>query len=257
MRGTGPPQERQVSERRLLQVYVAIAIAVAVIGLISGVRGTGREVRTYVAERPPPMAQIEARSYADMRAAMYGPNAAIQPAWWNSLRVPDPFAPVVQTATDREATPVRRARRRAYDGAPPTIPHAIDQRAVPACAICHERGLVIGDLIAPAMSHAPYGSCVQCHVVAADPRPGSVTPPAPASTFVGLEAPGGGARAWDGAPPTIPHTTWMRDRCESCHGVFGALGMRTTHPWRQSCTQCHAPSATLDQRAPAPIARTP
>jgi nitrate reductase (cytochrome), electron transfer subunit len=60
-----------------------------------------------------------------------------------------------------------------------------------------------------------------------------------------------GERAGPGAPPTVPHATTMRERCSSCHGVAGALGMRSTHPWRESCTQCHAPSAVLDQRAPA------
>jgi nitrate reductase (cytochrome), electron transfer subunit len=24
-------------------------------------------------------------------------------------------------------------------------------------------------------------------------------------------------------------------------------GIRTTHPWRSQCTQCHAPDATLEQ----------
>ncbi|HRC56557.1 MAG TPA: hypothetical protein PKU97_11575, partial [Kofleriaceae bacterium] len=79
------------------------------------------------------------------------------------------------------------------------------------------------------------------------------------SAFVGLPAPGRGERAWPGAPPTIPHTTWMRERCDSCHGVWGASGLRSTHPWRQSCTQCHAPAAALDQRpvwSPAGAAAT-
>ena len=29
-----------------------------------------------------------------------------------------------------------------------------------------------------------------------------------------------------GAPPVIPHPTWMRERCESCHGPRGRQGLR-------------------------------
>lgn len=233
---------------RGLHLVVVIAFIVALVGAIFGVRGTGRAVQAYISERPPVAEAPEARSYSDMRGGMHGPNAKIQPAWWSALPRPDVFAAVAQTAADRAAALERRATRRAYDGAPPTIPHEIDQLSVPACLSCHASGAKIAELVVPAMSHPVYGSCVQCHVVSTDPRPGGETPPAPTSTFVGV-AGRGGDRAWPGAPPTIPHSTWMRDRCESCHGVFGSVGMRTTHPWRQSCTQCHAPSAALDQRA--------
>jgi cytochrome c-type protein NapB len=56
-----------------------------------------------------------------------------------------------------------------------------------------------------------------------------------------------GVRAYTGAPPEIPHSTWMRETCLACHGGTGAEGLRTRHPQRQSCTQCHAPSAGLNQ----------
>lgn len=96
-------------------------------------------------------------------------------------------------------------------------------------------------------------------------REGPPTPPPPLSSnsFVGEQPVFPGARAWPGAPPTIPHTTFMRINCASCHGVAGALGMRSTHPFRDSCTQCHAPSATRDQRSSSLVpvgnstARTP
>lgn len=239
-----------MSETRGLQIGVVVAVAVAGVGLISGVRGTGSEVRRYVDPRLPTSTVLEARSYLDMQREMHGPNGPIQLAWWDQLARADRFAPVSQTAADRDAALARRAERRAYDGAPPTIPHAIDQLAIPACLTCHEHGAVIANKVAPAMSHGLKGSCVQCHVVSADPRPNVVTPTAPPSSFIGLAPPRSGARAWTGAPPTIPHTTWMRERCESCHGVYGANGMKSTHVWRQSCVQCHAPSAVLDQRPP-------
>jgi nitrate reductase (cytochrome), electron transfer subunit len=252
VRGAGAEAEREVKLDRGVQVGVVVAVAgaIALVGLVAGVEGTGRAVTAYVTDRPPQSEAPEARSYADMRERMYGPNGALQPTWFQRLGGPDLFAPVTQSPAEREAALARRATRRAYNGAPPVIPHPIDQIATTACLTCHERGARLGTQIAPRMSHEPRANCVQCHVTSADPRPGADTPPAPETTFVGLATPGPGTRAWDGAPPTIPHTTWMRERCDSCHGAFGANGLKTTHPWRQSCTQCHAPSAVLDQRPP-------
>jgi hypothetical protein len=40
----------------------------------------------------------------------------------------------------------------------------------------------------------------------------------------------------------------MREACASCHGPSGKRGLRSTHPVRASCQQCHARSAALDQR---------
>ncbi|MCA9673767.1 MAG: hypothetical protein KC464_01905 [Myxococcales bacterium] len=241
-----------------LEIGMVCVVAVAIVGLISGVRGTGRDVRSYVASQPAVDTQVAARSYPHARAAAHGPNAEAAAGWFGGLPGgPDPFAPVVQSAQDRADALARRATRRAFDGAPPTIPHRIDQHGVPACLTCHDRGTTIAGVVAPRMSHERHDSCVQCHVVATDPRPGTVTPPAPDNGFVGLAAPATGERAWPGAPPTIPHTTRMRERCDACHGVYGALGMRSSHPWRASCLQCHGRSAELDQRAPVAIPRTP
>jgi cytochrome c-type protein NapB len=249
-----------VSDRRSrgLEIGLITAVTVALVGLISGVRGTGREVRSYVEAAPPAEVQAEARSYADMRGQPHGPNAAAANDWFDGLQAsPDLFAPVVQPEADRAAALARRAGRRAFDGAPPAIPHRIDQIEPPGCRACHDRGVTIAGAVASRMSHRPLESCVQCHVVDQDPRPDGVeTPPAPETRFVGLASPTAGERAWTGAPPTIPHSTRMRERCDACHGVLGATGMRSTHPWRASCTQCHAPSATLDQRAPAPLGRS-
>ena len=150
-----------------------------------------------------------------------------------------------------QAARERRAHARAYDGAPPVIPHPIDQRGMPNCVTCHERNLRIGDKVAPSPSHASYTSCTQCHVVTQAPLPVMATlsdEPKLDNGFAGLESAGKGTRAWPGAPPVIPHTSWMRERCASCHGSLH--GLHSSHADRQSCTQCHAPSAELDQRDP-------
>ncbi|MBC7173216.1 MAG: nitrate reductase cytochrome c-type subunit, partial [Polyangiaceae bacterium] len=70
---------------------------------------------------------------------------------------------VTVTREEREASLSARLARRAYDGAPPVIPHAVDERGAPACLACHERGMRVDARIAPAMSHEPYTSCLQCH----------------------------------------------------------------------------------------------
>ena len=66
------------------------------------------------------------------------------------------------------------------------------------------------------------------------------------NTFVGLRSEPG-TRFLPDAPPVMPHPRWMHETCASCHGTLGPQGLRTTHPERQNCEQCHAPSASLQQ----------
>ena len=138
-----------------------------------------------------------------------------------------------------------RESNRAFNGAPPTVPHPIDQFSNQSCMVCHGVGLSLESLRIPKMSHQYLENCTQCHVEAMSrdlpEREFSGT------TFVGLPAPTGGPRAFPNAPPQIPHSTWMRSSCMSCHGPTGQFGIRTTHPWRSNCQQCHAPSSLLDQ----------
>lgn len=240
-------------EQRGLHLVFAAAIAVAAVGLISGVESSGREVASYRRVEAPSPEVVEARSYRDMRARQYGPNAALAPTWWRELAAKDAIEPArAGTPEERAAALVERDQRRAYEGAPPTIPHAVDQLAVPACLVCHDRGMTLAGKHAPPMSHTTHASCLQCHVVAVDPRIAAPAVAAPDNAFVGLRRAGGGAQAWTGAPPVTPHPTLMRERCDSCHGPRGRQGLRTPHPGQQSCQQCHAPSAAFDQRGGPP-----
>jgi nitrate reductase (cytochrome), electron transfer subunit len=133
------------------------------------------------------------------------------------------------------------------------IPHPIAQMGPLACMACHDRGLRVGAAIAPPMGHEFREACTQCHVRQDSPMPFAERAPEALpldSGFAGLRAaedlsPG------PGAPSGVPHTTFMRERCDSCHGAAGREGLRTSHAWRRSCTQCHAPSAILDQRPAA------
>ncbi len=152
---------------------------------------------------------------------------------------------VAPSLAQKRAALEARASRRAYDGAPPVIPHPVDSIDASSCLSCHEHGLAIGSVLAPAIPHAAYASCTQCHAPPAADFLRSV--PLPASTFVGRSAPVAGPRASAVAPPVIPHATHMRENCLACHGPSGHAALRSTHPERQSCTQCHAPSAEYNQ----------
>lgn len=236
---------------RFMHIGMAMAVGMFIIGFLSGTRDPGPGTRA--GPRASGAASAAVPRYADMGSQRRGPNADMYEGALAPLRegLPKIDEPVIQDASARLAAVAARAQRRAFDGAPPVIPHEIDQLGRPDCLACHQQGLVIAGRIAPAISHPPYASCTQCHVVARDPRGLGEVPP-PANGFVGLASSGPGARAWPEAPPTMPHSMWMRSECASCHGVTGRPGIRTTHPQRQSCLQCHAPSAVLDQRNPVP-----
>ncbi len=138
-----------------------------------------------------------------------------------------------------------RQKNRAFNGAPPTIPHPITELSAESCVACHLNGSFSTTLRIPKMSHTLLSNCTQCHVGTASPdMPNAM---AIANHFVGLPAPESGPRAFLGAPPQIPHATFMRTDCLSCHGDTSYRGLRTTHPWRQNCQQCHTPSSALEQ----------
>jgi len=135
-----------------------------------------------------------------------------------------------------------RAERRLYDGAPPVIPH---ENFGMACAECHDaRGVdVPGVGFAPPQPHSNTAGmsassrCVQCHVFKQSDTVFA------ASEFVGLRQDlRHGARLNPIAPPTIPHKTFMRENCLACHsGAAAREEIRTSHPERVRCRQCHVP----------------
>jgi cytochrome c-type protein NapB len=234
--------------RRFASLLAAVAIGVALVGFVSGIR----EPRE--AERPRPAipegrpeAYPTAPAYGELPTAKIGPNASRAESLARLLQQrPGVFDPVVRNEEMKLAALADRARNRAYDGAPPTIPHPVEARTAASCLACHGEGLRVGDRVASKVSHSHLSNCTQCHV---EQGPGALPFPAepPENGFVGVHRAGPGERASPGAPPTIPHSTWMRQDCASCHGLVTRAGLRTTHPWLTNCSQCHAPSAALDQ----------
>lgn len=184
-----------------------------------------------------------------------GPNAG-----WHSrldrLVQPEPAAEPAAAARPADEAALAelraaRAARRAYDGAPPVIPHSVHPSSNAACLACHGPGLAVKDRVASRVSHPHFTECTQCHVPAAGPAPRPAAEELLAALagndFAGLAAAGPGARAWPQAPPTIPHATFLRGDCLSCHGPRGAHALRTPHPERVACSQCHVADAERDQ----------
>ena len=140
---------------------------------------------------------------------------------------------------------VLRAERRAYDGAPPVIPHSSFGMT---CIVCHNaEGMdVEGTGFAPPSPHeqtsgmSAISHCRQCHVFAASEEVFV------ANTFAGLRQDlRRGQRLNALAPPTLPHKAFMRENCTACHsGPAAREEIRTSHPERANCQQCHVPVTT-------------
>ncbi|HEY7681580.1 MAG TPA: hypothetical protein VH879_02955 [Gemmatimonadales bacterium] len=173
----------------------------------------------------------------------------------------EPTARRERSAHPRTLATVRYLR--AYPGAPPRIPHPLtaDEFRTDACKTCHERGgfSVRFSAYVPVTPHPERGICLQCHVgvdsvigaPAPDPNPNarcpmchgaSGGPPRPDArvtwpTTVWPQLP---KLIADRDPPPIPHNLQFRENCLTCHAGQAAVAeIRTTHPERANCRQCH------------------
>lgn len=151
---------------------------------------------------------------------------------------------------------------RAYPGAPPRIPHGLtpDEFQTGGCNTCHERGGYsqrFGAYV-PITPHPEMGACLQCHVGDGELMAIALPTTDPSARCRQCHTPGAGrwteasvdwktlpwpqvARdAPEGQPPPIPHTLEFRGNCLACHaGPGGVQEIRTAHPERASCRQCH------------------
>lgn len=260
-RSDEPPSPRvEEADQRFHGTWLVVLglgiVATAVVGFVTGTRGDQdpyRRPRNDAPEAPAGALGITP-SYADIREDPLGPNRDRHAGALAAMRAAHPgvmdegIPPRDDEAVRAELA--RRAELRAYNGAPPRIPHPIAPRGPLDCVGCHLEGMRVDEHVAPPMSHSTdLQSCTQCHVPNEGQMPGARLEGGPPTDnrFEGMQAPLRGPRMWPGAPPQMPHTTRMRERCDSCHGVWGQ-GIRSTHPWRRSCRQCHAPSATHGQQ---------
>ena len=135
-------------------------------------------------------------------------------------------------------------KNRAYDGAPPIIPHTVlNEEGIGgnSCLQCHDKGGYVAqfDAFAPITPHPQYVNCKQCHVPAKTDKLFKL------SSFARTAPVALGNSAMEGSPPIIPHTLQLRSNCLSCHGGPSApKEIRVSHPERVNCRQCHATAST-------------
>jgi nitrate reductase (cytochrome), electron transfer subunit len=141
-------------------------------------------------------------------------------------------------------------RLRAYPGAPPAVPHELsaEEFREMTCNNCHAGGGYAPRFAAyaPVTPHPEYANCLQCHAandaVAGGTRTTTASPFAPLD-WRGAPWPTIDQRAMEGSPPRIPHDFNLRGNCLACHAGPGAAEeIRTTHPDRGNCRQCHVPT---------------
>jgi cytochrome c-type protein NapB len=142
-----------------------------------------------------------------------------------------------------------------------------------SCNICHLRGGWVArfNTYAPVTPHPEFSSCLQCHVaqdtLVGRPLPTSVDavtcdqchidPDADPETFVELDWvtvawPETNLQAMPESPHQIPHDFQTRSNCLACHSGPGAvIDLRTDHPERVNCRQCHVQAAENVESFPA------
>ena len=237
------------TSKGLLYCFVVVVFGVSMVGFLTGTNVKPDHLRRSLTRGPEvsPTGTIPmARSYRELRDTPPGPGSS----WAESLKVASQAVSAQKVELSLDEALRQRQTRRAYDGAPPTIPHFVSQNSASECLACHADGLRLGERQARVISHEKLTNCNQCHVpdfqetAATLPKDPRDVP----NSFVGLAPPKRGPRAWSIAPPQVPHSSFMRENCISCHGESGSSPMRSSHPQRQNCTQCHAPSAALDLR---------
>jgi cytochrome c-type protein NapB len=233
-----------VERSRCFLIGLAALLMAAAVAVVGQSLTAGREparVMPVVAEATPTL-PTEAGMYARVsRAAEYA---------------------AMPTEPNRRRTLSVFSARRAYPGAPPVIPHPVDEREAfgKACLSCHGSGgwAPRFEAYAPVTPHPEMIACRQCHVPqegAGQARGAVGTVRGSVSDWQTIAPPPLHGSAMPGSPPPIPHALQMRENCRACHAGPGAVAeLRTTHPERVTCRQCHAlgaPPAEAFTRAPA------
>ncbi|HJP30272.1 MAG TPA: hypothetical protein QGF95_06930 [Candidatus Latescibacteria bacterium] len=160
------------------------------------------------------------------------------------------LAPLMQPAS---GVPLRNLAtfyaRRAYPGAPPVVPHAVDANInrTQACNVCHEKGGFTPKYNAyvPVTPHPQYRNCLQCHAQSMAVSEGMES--LADNDWLSVRIPSLHRPALPGNPPPMPHGLQLRQSCLSCHaGPAAVPDVRTSHPERVNCQQCHVPRNTQE-----------
>jgi cytochrome c-type protein NapB len=234
----------------LFAFYLVASVAVAVAAGVTAVNRAARRPRSAPA--------------GDLSVALVASPAQPIPAEAEVFRTHSgvtAIPPAGERARDAHPRTLARFQvLRAYPGAPPRIPHGFtaDEFRTGACNTCHQRGGYSPrfDAYVPVTPHPEMPACLQCHV-GRDEVTGVTLPSLDPSTICRQCHAAGAARwaealvdwrpmAWPsrvrretGVPP-IPHDLFFRGNCLACHsGPSAVAEIRTSHPERANCRQCH------------------
>lgn len=112
---------------------------------------------------------------------------------------------------------------RAFSGAPPVVPHAVDETDFDGegCLQCHGEGSFVPRMqaYAPLTPHPAMTACWQCHV--------AIRPPDAVAATDKAHDPQA-----DTPPPAIPHEVELTRNCLGCHSIPRAQAI-------DNCRQCH------------------
>jgi len=240
-----PPREKPIHVGKVLAAVGVLAVGAVLVG-----RALERESD---ALRYPPVQNLawDGVSFTERRATlMSAAELAIDPGFREDFGAHTRTLEMYQ-------------RLRAYPGAPPRVPHGLTEEEFRGtqCNACHVRGGWVSRFgaFAPVTPHPEMSACLQCHVpqdelvgVARPSSPDAVVcmqchidPDASPSLFVPTDwrttpRPELDRQALDGSPHVVPHDVQSRDNCLACHGGPAAIDeIRTDHPERAECVQCH------------------
>jgi nitrate reductase cytochrome c-type subunit len=133
-----------------------------------------------------------------------------------------------------------------YEGAPPAIPHSTEHAQ--NCSDCHASDLGRG----LTSTHLDRQNCTQCHVSIAVMESRKFLKGDNNAFLADWVSPitslKQGRRNPAKKPAMIPHGAIDMEDCLDCHSPDDTMGLGTTHPERNNCTQCHISSATDEDR---------
>lgn len=213
---------------RLMKIITGLAIMVVVVVLVGGqIRKSGHSaVSSERVERLAPMGLIPESQYVPRKVSPTTP-----------LNVSLPEGSKVRTLKEYY-------ERRAYPGAPPHIPHPVtkEMRIKQNCNVCHEKGGYVPQYQAftPVTPHPDYKNCLQCHGLNDGKDLFKET------VWEKISPPALKKSALPGGPLQVPHSLQLRQNCQACHsGPAAMVEIRSPHPERVNCIQCHTPTNTL------------
>ncbi len=237
---------------RLLAIGAVVVGMLVVVIVVTSVVFEREEPRIH-----PPVTSLDVPPPIASEAEVFRMDREVRAVAWDAPRRP--------AAHPRNLATFRRLR--AYPGAPPRVPHGLTDAEFreTRCNHCHASGGYSPRFgaYAPVTPHPEWSGCLQCHAADASivgvelPPPGApaaeqarcgqchIDPDAPSPRLVSVNWsseswPELDQRAMEGAPPAIPHDVELRGNCVACHaGPAAVEEIRTTHPERTDCRQCH------------------